>query len=86
MGMGEPLDNFDEVMDFIRIANEDLGIGQRHITLSTCRLVPGIERLADKNLRSTWRSRFTRRSAGDETRPDHAGRPRVPDPAAHRGL
>lgn len=50
MGMGEPLDNFDEVMDFIRIANEDLGIGQRHITLSTCGLVPGIERLADKNL------------------------------------
>ncbi len=50
MGMGEPLDNFDEVMSFIKKANEILGIGQRHITLSTCGLVPGIRKLANQDL------------------------------------
>ncbi|MGI6109651.1 MAG: 23S rRNA (adenine(2503)-C(2))-methyltransferase RlmN [Eubacteriaceae bacterium] len=50
MGMGEPLDNFDEVIRFIELANKELGIGQRHITLSTCGLVPGIERLGDLGL------------------------------------
>ena len=44
MGIGEPLDNFDNVMDFIRIANNPfgLGIGARHITVSTCGLPKGI--------------------------------------------
>lgn len=44
MGTGEPFDNFDNVMDFIRIANNPfgLGIGARHITVSTCGLPKGI--------------------------------------------
>lgn len=50
MGMGEPLDNYDNVLSFIHKAGEDYGIGQRHITLSTCGLVPGIDRLADEKL------------------------------------
>ncbi|MDO4287672.1 MAG: 23S rRNA (adenine(2503)-C(2))-methyltransferase RlmN [Eubacterium sp.] len=50
MGIGEPLDNFDNVVKFIGLANEGLGIGQRKITLSTCGLVPQIEALADLDL------------------------------------
>ena len=44
MGIGEPLDNYDNVMDFIRIINDPKGIaiGARHITLSTCGLIPKI--------------------------------------------
>lgn len=49
MGSGEPMDNFDEAMKFIDIINDPSGlnIGQRHITISTVGLVPGIIRLAD---------------------------------------
>ena len=45
MGIGEPLDNYDNVMKFIRIINDPKGIniGIRHITLSTCGLVPKIK-------------------------------------------
>lgn len=52
MGMGEPLDNYDAVMKAIRIANAawGLGIGARHITVSTAGLVPGIRRLKDEGL------------------------------------
>ena len=50
MGIGEPLDNFDNVMKFIELANEGMGIGQRKITLSTCGLVPQIEKLAERDL------------------------------------
>lgn len=52
MGSGEPLDNYDQVMKFIRLLNDPrgLGIGYRHITLSTCGLVPGIRRLAREGL------------------------------------
>lgn len=52
MGSGEPLDNFEEVLKFINIVNHplSLNIGQRHITLSTCGLVPEIYKLADKKL------------------------------------
>ena len=48
MGMGEPLDNYDSSLKFMRIINEPLGlnIGFRHMTVSTCGLVPGIRRLA----------------------------------------
>jgi len=48
MGMGEPLDNLDNVIRSIRIINMEtgLGIGQRKITVSTCGIVPGIRRLA----------------------------------------
>ena len=50
MGMGEPLDNFDNVVKFIELVSSDdnLNIGTRHITLSTCGLVPEIYKLAEK--------------------------------------
>ncbi|WP_416176335.1 23S rRNA (adenine(2503)-C(2))-methyltransferase RlmN [Clostridium sp.] len=55
MGSGEPLDNYDNVMKFIDIINSDysLNIGQRHITLSTCGLVPKIIEFADRKLQVT---------------------------------
>ena len=48
MGIGEPLDNYDNVIDFVRIINDAKGlqIGSRHITLSTCGIVPKIYELA----------------------------------------
>ena len=48
MGIGEPLDNFDNIISFIKIINDAKGIqiGARHITLSTCGLVPKIYELA----------------------------------------
>ncbi|MCH3964038.1 MAG: 23S rRNA (adenine(2503)-C(2))-methyltransferase RlmN [Clostridium sp.] len=55
MGSGEPLDNYDNVIRFIDVVNSDysLNIGQRHITLSTCGIVPKIIELAEKNLQIT---------------------------------
>ena len=55
MGSGEPLDNFDNVMKFLKLVNADYGlnIGQRHITLSTCGIVPKIIELADKEMSIT---------------------------------
>ena len=55
MGSGEPLDNFSNVITFIELVNspKGLNIGQRHITLSTCGLVPKIYELADKKLQIT---------------------------------
>ncbi len=55
MGIGEPLDNFDAVVDFLEIVNHPLGmhIGHRHISLSTCGLVPRIKELAEKELQIT---------------------------------
>jgi 23S rRNA (adenine2503-C2)-methyltransferase len=52
MGMGEPMDNFDEVIRSVRILNDEGGrnIGQRHITLSTCGIVEGIDKLAQQGL------------------------------------
>ena len=52
MGIGEPLDNYDNVINFIKILNEHKGIdiGIRHITISTCGLVPKIEKLIDENM------------------------------------
>ena len=47
MGTGEPLQNTENVIDFIERANRDMGIGWRRITVSTCGIVPGIERLID---------------------------------------
>lgn len=54
MGTGEPFDNYDNVLDFIRIANHPKGfaIGARHITVSTCGLVPGIMRYAKEGLQT----------------------------------
>lgn len=55
MGMGEPLDNFDNVMRFLTlVTGEDgLNISMRNISLSTCGLVPGIEKLMQKHLQLT---------------------------------
>lgn len=55
MGSGEPLDNYNEVMKFIRILNSPKGldIGQRHITLSTCGLTQKIYELAEEKLQIT---------------------------------
>lgn len=52
MGMGEPLDNYDNVIKAIRIINspEALSIGARRITISTCGIVPGIKRLMGEDL------------------------------------
>lgn len=52
MGIGEPLDNYDNVLKAIRIINDrqGLNIGARRITVSTCGLVPGIKRLAQEGL------------------------------------
>jgi len=48
MGIGEPFDNYNNIMDFIRIINEPKGIdiGARHITVSTCGIVPKIKEFA----------------------------------------
>lgn len=50
MGMGEPLANYDNVLEAIRRMNKELGIGARHITISTVGLVPKIIKLADEEL------------------------------------
>jgi len=52
MGIGEPLDNYDNVVRFLRLVNHKggLNIGYRHITLSTCGLVPRILDLAKENI------------------------------------
>lgn len=50
MGIGEPLDNYDNVIKFLKNVNDPLGlnIGYRHISLSTCGRVDGIEKLGDE--------------------------------------
>lgn len=55
MGSGEPLDNYENVLKFLEIVNAEYGlnIGQRHITLSTCGIVPNIFDLADRELSIT---------------------------------
>ena len=52
MGIGEPLDNYDNVLNFIKIINDSKGIaiGARHITLSTCGIIPKIEKLSEENI------------------------------------
>ena len=53
MGMGEPFHNYDAVLEAIHRLMNDLGIGQRHITVSTVGLVPQIRRFADEGLQVT---------------------------------
>ena len=55
MGIGEPLDNFDNVMRFLELINspDGMNIGMRHISLSTCGLVDKIEKLAERDLQLT---------------------------------
>ena len=50
MGIGEPFDNYDNVLDFCKIVNhpKGLAIGARHITISTCGVVPKIKQFADE--------------------------------------
>jgi len=52
MGIGEPLDNFDNVMRFLELVNssDGMNISMRHISLSTCGLVPKIDELAKRKL------------------------------------
>ena len=52
MGIGEPLDNFDNVMRFLELVNseEGMNISMRHISLSTCGLVPKMDELAKRKL------------------------------------
>lgn len=54
MGTGEPFDNYDNVINFIKIINDKMGlaIGQRHITVSTCGIVPRIYQYAEEPIRS----------------------------------
>ena len=55
MGIGEPLDNKDNVLKFLEVVNspDGLNIGMRHISLSTCGIVPQIDALAELNLQLT---------------------------------
>ena len=55
MGIGEPLDNFDNVMQFLELVNspDGMNIGMRHISLSTCGLVDKINLLAERRLQLT---------------------------------
>ena len=55
MGIGEPLDNYANVRKFLTLVNHPNGmnIGMRHISLSTCGLIKGIDRLAEENLQLT---------------------------------
>ena len=52
MGSGEPMDNYDNVLQFVRLLSDEngLNLSQRNITVSTCGLVPNIRRLADEHL------------------------------------
>lgn len=55
MGIGEPLDNYDTVMKFLKLVNhpDGMNIGMRHISLSTCGLVEKIDKLAQLGLQLT---------------------------------
>ena len=55
MGIGEPLDNYDNVMRFLELVNdpEGMNISMRHISLSTCGLVPMIDKLAERKMQIT---------------------------------
>lgn len=54
MGMGEPFNNYDNVIAAIKLFNgaEYLNIGMRHISVSTCGIVPGIEKFAEENIQA----------------------------------
>ena len=55
MGIGEPLDNYDNVIKFLRLVNhpDGMNIGMRHISLSTCGIIDGMDRLAQEDLQIT---------------------------------
>ena len=68
MGIGEPLDNFDNVIKFLRLVNhpDGLNIGMRHISLSTCGLTEKFDKLAELNLQLTLS--ISLHAPDDETR------------------
>ncbi|MCC8060337.1 MAG: 23S rRNA (adenine(2503)-C(2))-methyltransferase RlmN [Clostridiales bacterium] len=68
MGSGEPLDNYDNLLRFIKLlgAPEGLNISQRAVTVSTCGIVPGIRRLAEERLQITLA--LSLHAPDDETR------------------
>lgn len=68
MGIGEPLDNYENLMDFLTILSDPRGMGMslRHLSLSTCGLVPQIDRLAERRLGLTLS--VSLHAADDETR------------------
>ncbi len=68
MGIGEPLDNYDNVLRFLHLVNCEggLNVGYRHISLSTCGLVDGIRRLMEENLPITLS--ISLHAPDDETR------------------
>lgn len=68
MGIGEPLDNYDNVVKFLHLVNDEAGlnIGYRHISVSTCGLVDGIARLKAEDMPITLS--ISLHAADDETR------------------
>lgn len=68
MGIGEPLDNYDNVIKFLKLVNhpDGMNIGMRHISLSTCGLTEKIDKLADLNLQLTLS--ISLHASDDETR------------------
>ena len=68
MGIGEPLDNYDNVVKFLRLVShpDGLNIGLRHISLSTCGVVPGILRLSELDMPITLS--ISLHAANDEVR------------------
>lgn len=50
MGMGEPMANYENMIEAVNRLNTQLGIGQRHITISTVGLAPRIRKLADSGM------------------------------------
>ena len=68
MGIGEPLDNFDNVVRFIKLITNPLGIniGARHITLSTCGIIENIDKLGDYGIQLTLA--ISLHAPDDETR------------------
>ena len=78
MGIGEPLDNYDNVIRFLRLVNHSdvMNIGMRHISLSTCGIIEKFDSLADENLQITLA--VSLHAPDDETRnkimPSNRGR------------
>ena len=70
MGIGEPLDNYDNVIKFLRLVGDKdgLNVGYRHISLSTCGIVPKIYKLAEEDLPITLS--ISLHASNDEKRSD----------------
>lgn len=68
MGTGEPMDNYDNVIKFVKLINDENGlhISQRNITISSCGIVENIQRLADENLQITFA--LSLHASDDDTR------------------